>query len=187
MTGRHRAIGIAMALGATVGLVWVSTAQLTSHESEGVLRLTWSARPERIETCRPQTEEELAKLPAHMRQRVVCTGESATYRLQVRRNGRVLLDETVHGGGWRRDRPLYVFHELSQPPGVADISVMFDRLGALPAQSAASEVSPEGRFISDLPATLRLEETFRFRPGAVVLVTYDSRRRVLTAVPPESH
>jgi hypothetical protein len=121
-----------------------------------------------------------------MRQRVVCTGESAAYRLRVRRNGAVLVDEIVRGGGWRRDRPLYVFHELGQPAGDADITVTFERLGEPKAQDAATGLGADGRFISDLPAALTLEQPFHFRPGAVVLVTYDNGRRALTAVSSET-
>ena len=181
MNARHRLIGAVVAVAAAAGLAWASTATVTSR-SDPVLRLTWTARPERIENCRPQTDEELARLPAHMRQRVVCTGESAAYRLRVRRDGRVLVDEIVHGGGWRRDRPIYVFHELRQPEGDAQISVTFERLGDGPTEGTVTGLGADGRLVSDLPRVLTLDERFRFRSGTVTLVTFDSRRRALTPV-----
>ena len=186
MSRRDRVIGAAMAVAAATGLAWASTGIVKSTHDDAVLRLTWTARPERIETCRTQTAEELATLPVHMRQPVVCTGESAAYRLQVRRGDKVLLDEIVHGGGWRRDRPLYVFHDLPQSAGDADVNIRFERLGDGTVAHTTTGVSADGRFISDLPAVLTLEQRFRFRTGTVTLVTYDSERRALTAVLPES-
>src|SRR5690606_24552456 len=51
------------------------------------LRLSWSARPERIEVCRTLSAEELAARPVHMRREVECEGRSATYALQVAVDG----------------------------------------------------------------------------------------------------
>jgi hypothetical protein len=118
-----------------------------------------------------------------MRQPVICTGESAAYRLEVRRDGVVLADRVVHGGGWQRDRPLYVFQEIAQPAGDASISVRFDRIEPSPIARAPVRADASGRFASDLPDRLTLERRFHFRPGAVILVTYDSNRRALVTVP----
>jgi hypothetical protein len=184
MTRRRRIAGLMVALAATVALAWASTVPLRTHQNGmGILRLTWSARPERIETCRPQSEEELARVPAHMRRKVVCTGESARYRLQVSRDGALLLDESVQGGGWRHDRPLYVFHEIPQSPENAAIVVAFERIDhPAPAADATPQPRADGRFVSDLPASMRLERQLQFRPGAVVLVTYDPNRHALVVV-----
>ena len=54
---------------------------------EAWVRLSWSARPERVETCRRLTDAELADRPAHMRLRLECTGRFARYRLAVLTNG----------------------------------------------------------------------------------------------------
>jgi hypothetical protein len=189
MTSGRRIAGLMVALAGTVVVAWASTVPLRTRENGmGILRLTWSARPERIETCRPQTEEELARVPAHMRQKVVCTGESARYRLQVSRDGAVLLDEIVQGGGWRRDRPLHVFHEIAQAPGAAAIRIVFERIDhpTPPSDGTSSAAPPRpeagGRFVSDLPASITLEREFQFRSGAVSLVTYDAARHTLVVV-----
>ena len=168
-----RAIGFMVALAGTAGIVWTSNARLNPHSGDAMLRLTWSARPERFETCRAVTAEELASVPAHMRQPVVCEGESAAYRLQVRRNGTVLLDRIVHGGGWRRDRPLYVFEEMPQPPGDAVIGVTFERIDSGTAASAGAFPDPQRRLTSDLPPRLMIERQLRFRSRSVVLVVFD--------------
>ena len=107
--------------------------------AESVLRLTWTARPERVEDCRPQSEEALAKLPPHMRQAVICEGTTASYRLIVRREGAVLLDEIVRGGGIRHDRPLYVFREIRLPAGESTVGVQFDRIDRTTGQAQSGQ------------------------------------------------
>ena len=60
MTIADRAAGAALGLAAMVALVWGANAPITVHGSDqAILRLAWSARPERIESCRQQSEEEL--------------------------------------------------------------------------------------------------------------------------------
>ncbi len=129
VTRRDRIAGIALAVAVMAGLVWASNAPMaTNRDPEARLRLAWSARPERIEKCRQQSEEELARLPAHMRQPVACEGTTAEYRLQVRVDGALVADRVVHGGGLRRDRRLYVFEEVLLPAAEATVDVRFDRV-----------------------------------------------------------
>ncbi len=212
MTGLDRVLGLVAALAVTAGLWWASTARLTPDASvQAVLRLAWSARPERIEECRPQSEDALATLPAHMRQSLICEGTTATYALEVQRNGVVIARQTVQGGGWRHDRPLYVFSDLPMPAGEASIAVRFVRVTAGPASGrpdteapssapvllpdsvdpgrAGQSIDPDRRQREDderrrdrdeaVPASLTLDESIRFHPREVVLVTYDAERRAL--------
>ena len=112
-----------------MGIAWASNVRVTPYAShDGVLRLAWTARPERVEDCRLQSEEALAKLPPHMRQALICEGTTASYRLEVRREGTVIVDQIVHGGGLRHDRPLYVFRDIPLPAGEAAITVRFVRI-----------------------------------------------------------
>ena len=83
---------------------------------EAWVRLSWSARPERVETCRRLTDAELADRPAHMRLRLECTGRFARYRLAVLSDGVPLALDTVRGGGLRNDRPMHVLRELAVDP-----------------------------------------------------------------------
>ena len=180
MTRLPRAIGIGIALAATIGLRWTSTVELKPYQTDAaVLRLTWSARPERIETCRPLTESELANVPAHMRQTVVCEGDSASYRLEVRRDGVLILDDVVHGGGWNRDRPMHVFREIAQPAGDVAMRIEFTRI----ENTSPGENAPR-RQDAHVPAVLVLDDRFTFQPGRVVLVTYDADRQGLVAKTP---
>jgi hypothetical protein len=172
---------------AIAGLAWASHAPLaTKAASGGVLRLAWSARPERLETCREQSSEELAALPAHMRQPLVCEGFTASYRLEVLHDGRVIAEQVVRGGGLRQDRRLYVFRELAVPTGEADVTVRMTRVENPPAGSSAPRLNAQQASLAATaaPPDLSLTRRLRFAPGRVVLVTYDPDRRALKVVSP---
>lgn len=130
MIGLRRLPGLVLAAVAILALAASSRVRVPLHADDHArLRVAFSARPERIESCRTLSDEELATLPAHMRQRVVCEGVTAAYRMEIRRDG-VLIDTTVlRGGGLRRDRQLYVFRELLVPNGRATFEVRMTRLG----------------------------------------------------------
>ena len=81
-----RLAGVVVAIVAAASLRWSSVLSLgtrTSREHSAQLRLSLSARPERVERCRELSDEELARLPAHMRLRTQCEGYSARYRLAI--------------------------------------------------------------------------------------------------------
>ena len=205
MTGVLRVAGVLLALGATVGLTRASSVSLSPHGAQAVLRLAWTARPERIEDCRQQSDEELSKLPAHMRQSVSCVGTSATYRLEVRWNDRLIVQQTVRGGGLRHDRPLYVFRNIDLPPGDAAIRVAFQRVEPVTPPARPSTSSGERdeerhsptmgddrrrREIEErirgreeaIPPSLSVERNFHLESRKVVLVTYDADRRDLAVM-----
>ena len=207
MTAIDRAPGIVFAAAAAATLAWASSVPMTTHGSaDAVLRLAWSARPERIERCRRQTDEELAKVPRHMRQELVCEGASAQYRLVVRREGTVIADRVVRGGGLRQDRRLYVFQEFPLSPGEARVDVRFERVepegregrSASPdhARERDDDEEEEGgpgdeglrrrgdeeetrRRAGVVPRELSLTTRVRVGPREVVLVTYDENRQEL--------
>jgi hypothetical protein len=193
MTFLDRALAVGFGFAATAGIVWASTVSIPVHRSEqALLRLAWSARPGRIENCRQQSAEELAKMPAHMRQPVVCEGVPAEYRLTVRSGGRLVTDRLVRGGGLRQDRRLYVFEEVPLDPDDAAIQVRFDRLGSDPPVEASADdrsrtvapgsearLQPRGETV---PSHLVFEQRFRVRPREVILITYSPERRALVFV-----
>ena len=201
MTILDRAAGAALGLAAIAAVVAGANVPMTVHESEqAVVRLAWSARPERIESCRQQSEEELARLPAHMRQPVVCEGVSAQYRLTVRHEGRVVKDEIVHGGGLRQDRRIYVFHELPLDPGDVSIEVRFDRIDSdspsmtPPGKQREEQGKAEERHAGPgqraplqaggetVPPHLVFAERLHVRPREVILVTYAPEHRALVGI-----
>ena len=107
------------------------------------LRVAFSARPERIETCRRPTADELANLPAHMRQTEICEGSTARYRLEVRRGDSLLLSALVRGGGLRQDRRLYVLREVAVPSGRTIVDVRLTRIDT--TSRAGDERRDDGR------------------------------------------
>ena len=176
-----RTIGAACALAATAAIVLASNAPMTIHGSnQGVLRLAWSARPERVEVCREQSAEELAKLPAHMRQPLVCEGTSARYRLTVLHEGRLIAERVLHGGGVRQDRRLYVFHELPLDPGQTSIEVKVDRI-----DDPGANVNPRPKqpfAVETVPPNLSFARRVTIGPREVLLITYSPERRTLIAI-----
>lgn len=181
MTTIDRAAGAVVALAGMAAIVWAASAPITIHGSDhAILRLAWSARPERIENCRQQTEEELARVPAHMRQPIVCEGVSAQYRLTVRHDGMEVANRTVHGGGLRQDRRIYIFDELPLEPGDRTIEVRFERIdSAFRVPQVAASGQPGGE---TLPPQLALVRQFHVEPREVILITYSPERRALVGI-----
>jgi hypothetical protein len=173
----QRSLGALLAILTTVALAWASRAPMTIHSSpDAMLRLAWSARPQRIEKCRQLSEEELAKIPQHMRQPVTCEGVNARYRLQVRVDGALVADRLVQGGGLRRDRRLYVFEEVPVAPREASIDVRLDRVDVEGAPTTEAKADR-----GEVPPHLAYTGRRQFLPRTVILVTYDPVQRVLTA------
>ena len=191
-----RAAGVVLGVAVVVVLVFAANAPITVHGSEqALLRLAWSMRPERVERCRQQSEEELARLPAHMRQPVICEGASAQYRLTVRHDGVVAAERIIHGGGLRQDRRIYVFHELPLDPGEGTIEVRFElidpRIDPDAADTVQRETDHDDRQVErkdrqaageTVPPHLILTQRLQIRPREVILVTYSPERRALAVI-----
>ena len=179
MTTLDRAAGAVLVFAAMAAIVWGASAPITVHGSDqAMLRLAWSARPERIENCRQLSEEELARVPAHMRQPVACEGASAEYRLTVRHDGIVVADRTVHGGGLRQDRRIYIFDELPLDPGDGTIEVRFDRIDS----NAPGKTVPANDHADRVPPHLAFVQRLRIEPREVILVTYAPEQRALVGI-----
>jgi len=142
----------------------------TEREAGAIVRLAWRARGERVRDCRRVTPEELAKLPVHMRQEVVCEGRVLPYRLVVDLDDSAVVNHLIHGAGAREDRPLYVFQDLTARPGVHRIFVRFTLEGR-PQEHDETRLST--------PPRLALDTTLSLAPHRVLLVTYDEEREQL--------
>jgi hypothetical protein len=197
-----RVAGVVVAVAAAMALRWssvLSSGIRTSREHSAQLRLSLSARPERVERCRELSDEELARLPAHMRLRTQCEGYSARYRLAITVDGRQLAAVTLRGGGLRRDRPLHVFQEHDVAPGRQRVTVEIVRVEQ--STAAAQDTTTTGAVVTDtllggraereraersrrvaeaMPARLALDTTITLVPGGVALITFDRNTRRLT-------
>lgn len=192
MTAAARLLGALVAGAAALALAAASAIPLRANPTpHAMLRVAFSARPERVESCRTLSADELADVPQHMRQRVVCEGTTARYRLEVRHDDTLLVSAELRGGGLRHDRQLYVLRELRVPSGRATVEVRLSRIdtAAAPASAAPSDGEPSReadqrrrRMADEVPATLVLRETVTLAPREVLLVTYDQGARRLRAV-----
>jgi hypothetical protein len=193
------AAGIPTVAGLAI-MAFASGVPVAYHREDAArLRLSWSARPERIEVCRQVSDSELAQREEHMRQRVECTGTFASYALTVDVDGRSVGETVIRGAGLRHDRPLYLLRDYSVPAGQHRVQVRVVRreqtdndaaafaaavvpdadtgLYAGRAQREASERSRRAR--AAIPAMLVLDTVFAFAPRQVALVIFNSERRVL--------
>jgi hypothetical protein len=179
VTGAGKGAALAAAVAGALAVAWLSRAPLRLRASDdALLRLAFSARPERVERCTTRTDEELAAVPAHMRQRVACEGAAARYRLVVRRDGVTLADEVVTGAGARHDRPLYVLRDFPTHPGAHRVEVTFERM-----DSTVADARRRGEAV---PPRLAFEGTHALAPRTALLITYDVERRALVARAPEA-
>ena len=178
-----RVVGIAAAVAVTFGISGLSRMPVASSTSDqALLRLAWRARPERIERCVTQSPDALAALPPHMRQATRCEGVSATYRLEVRHNDRIVAERLVEPGGLRRDRPLYVFLEIPVPAGEANLGIGFVRVGGSVGNASDDEGESRDALREAVPASLRWDKRLHFAPGQVRVISYDPERRQLIEV-----
>ena len=197
MSRGRRVVAWGVALLATLGLAALSRATWRAYpEPSGAFRLTWSARPEQIETCRRLSEAELVERPVHMRQEVMCEGASATYRLQVWLGERQVDDEVLRGGGLRSDRPIYVLRDYPAPPGTYRLRVEMRRVESVAEDTTGAgadtgmsldrgvreEEERRRRRLEAVPAELLLDETVVLAARQVTLVTWDAETRRLRVV-----
>lgn len=200
----HTAARWFFSIAATAGLLLVmvraSAAPVSMRNAESArLRLSWSARPERIETCRTLSAAELEEREEHMRQRVECEGRFATYALRVTLDGQLLHQSVVRGAGFRHDRPLYVLREVDVTPGTHRIRISFARrektdndasafarvtspgvdTGLFAGRAEREGVEHERRARAAIPASLALDTTLTFTAGNVIIASLDPEHGTL--------
>jgi hypothetical protein len=193
------AVALATAVGLAL-LAYAAAVPLAYHPQDAArLRLSWSARPERIEVCRQVSAEEQARREEHMRLRVECEGRFATYALRVDVDNRAIGETVIHGAGLRHDRPLFLLKDYPVPAGRHRVRVMLTRREKLDNDTAASNAAVvpdadtglyagraqreaterERRARAAIPPSLVLDTAFVFAPRHVALVTFNAERRVL--------
>lgn len=206
MNSRNAARVIFAVIGAAVALAALaraSTAPLPYHDDDAArIRLSWSARPERIEVCRTLSQKELEEREEHMRQRVECNGRFATYALLVTIDGRRAVNTVVRGAGLRHDRSAYLLRDIDLPSGVHHVVISFTRREKTDDDAAAfapvaSAVNDTGLFAgrasreaveharrarAAVPARLVLDTTITLDPLQVAVVTFNHESRVLELI-----
>jgi hypothetical protein len=161
-------VGTAVAFGIMMGAAFLSRVPLSLRGSDGaVLRLSWRTDPVAVEACRLRTDEELARLPVHMRTPTVCSGAARPYVLRVLVDRRERLHDTIVAAGAREDRPLYVFREIGITPGAHELEVAY-----APLMRGGTGSPAQG-------PSLAWNGSITARTGRVVLVTLDTAGRSL--------
>ncbi len=187
-----RAIGVLIAFAALLGMSYASSASMgLGDRGDAFIRLSIAARPERIETCRTVSDQELAKVAPQMRQRVICEGTTARYQLQVHRNEELLLSQMLRGGGLRHDRRMYVLHDIRVPRGPSTVRASIVRIDTVAATTDSSTAGDDdeqarrqrGREAA-IPAEVRVETTGDVASGEVLLIMYEPEQRRLVARQP---
>jgi len=195
------ALGLALSFGAGLLMAALSQAPLADRAAnDALIRLTVGGRPERIEQCRRLSDEELASVPAHMRQRVKCEGTTASYRLALQVDGLETLRDSLVGGGIRHDRPIHLFREVTVAPGAHRIELRIARVETIRPDSAREpgdstigaavtpdrarrEAEEQARARREaLPATLELGTDLTLEAGEVALIVYDPETRRLAVM-----
>ena len=206
--GRTAGGVIAGVIGGAVALAAIAAGSATpvtlASGDAARLRVSWTARPERIETCRRLSDEELAQRSEHMRQRMECEGGFATYAIEVEVDGQRVEQSVVRGGGLRNDRPIHYLREFDVAPGEREVEVKLVRREADSARDNGEdeddEDDDEDRGISAeravrereerrrrertaLPARVELDTTLTIAGGQVAVITFDPARQEFVVVP----
>ncbi len=187
-------VGGTLAVAVTIGIALLSSLPYTAEPNpRAVVRLSWRVLGEQVQECRRLTPEELAQLPAHMRQEVQCEGRVAPYRLTVLVDGVLADSGLVRASGAREDRPIYVFREIEVEPGEHRLEIAFvsqrpedagpatGEAPADPGAGAASDTAPlsAARRAVPAPSELRLDVSLEFDSREIALVAYDPDLREL--------
>ena len=139
MSARRLVTSGVASIGGLALLAALSATTVPYHAREAArLRLSWSARPERIEVCRTLSDEEMARVAEHMRQRMSCVGEFASYTLRIDVDGTLIDESVIRGAGLRHDRPLYLLRDYSVPPGTHRFRMSLTRREALNTDSVSA-------------------------------------------------
>ena len=160
---------IATSIGLALIVAGLTRVPAAPSPGSGLLRLSIRLVGQSEKTCQTPTSEELAKIPKHMRAAEICTYRALTYQLKLNIDGKEYLNEQVHPGGFKRDRPIYVSREIEIEAGEHEIGFSLE-----PLESTNPEV-----------VRLDLRKRVEFKPGRVALIHYSPNEK--KAVLKEAH
>lgn len=150
------------------------------------LRLSWRVPAEPELTCRIRTPEELARLPAHMREEEVCERRALPYRLRLTVNDSTLDDRLLGGRNARTERRLDVHGRFTLPPGRHAVRLELAREGGStagsPREHNRSTETPTHALPPTAPIRLSLDTTLTFMNGEALVVTYDDHAGRLVVI-----
>ncbi|QEA13322.1 hypothetical protein [Comamonas flocculans] len=122
------------------------------------IKVSFLHHGQRVEECRPYTEEEKAKMAPNMRKSMKCGRERSPVHIEVDIDGQQVLSHTAVPAGLSRDGASTMYRRLNVPAGEHRITVRFkDRMS-----------SPE--------PTQQLEKTVALKSAQVLVIDYDQSR-----------
>jgi hypothetical protein len=163
----RRSTALLVAIGAVWAVESLGRAEVGEDPRMGAIRVALRSAQARVETCRDRSEEELARLPAHMRTPRACEEVAVDYRLSLEVDGRQEFTGVLSHSGLRRTRPLVFDRLLLLPPGERRMRV---------------ELVPATPFAGDEAAALpRVQWTgaVTVEPGRIALLEVGHRTVVL--------
>jgi hypothetical protein len=142
---------------ATIG--WFSNYPRYRHlpPDQALLKLSFSHPGQLVSECRRRTPEELAALPANMRNPMDCPRERSPVTVELALDGSVLARREIQPAGLSRDGPSTVYARFPVPAGSHHLSVRLndsvrepgfaftraERLDITPGQIVVVDFSPQ--------------------------------------------
>jgi hypothetical protein len=158
-----RGAAVVVTLGAAWGLAVLSALPMPGEPpAHALLRLDWRLRGEEAGDCLRPTQADLDALPPHMRNPNACLGALPPYHLRLWVDDQLAIDDVVHGGGARQDRPLTVYRDVPVEPGLRRLRAEFVRAAPDERNSTMSQTRPA--------TALEASGEARLAPGQVLLV-----------------
>lgn len=90
------------------------------------LALSFKHPGKATQRCRTPSPEELEAMPIHMRQPQICDRQRAAVRVQLRVDGRTLLDHSYEPRGLWGDGNSVAFEQVDAPPGRHRVEIALD-------------------------------------------------------------
>lgn len=160
----HLAMGGAVSLLFFACVAWLSAAPAwrSAPPDTALLRLSFTHSGDRSANCRDRTAEELAKLPANMRQTQVCDRRRPPIYVELEIDGIRVYAEEVPPSGLAGSGPSRLYERLLLPAGTHEVTV---RMRDNPATAGFDyeatrriDLAPEQSFVIDF----RNEDGFVF-------------------------
>lgn len=114
---RHLVAGVAMTLALVLGTAVLSVWPGWQSLAPGMAVLRLSFTHSGVRNCRDRTTEELARLPANMRDDQICDRRRATVRIAMDIDGRPVLDTDLAPSGLAGSGPSRIYHRFELPAG----------------------------------------------------------------------
>ncbi len=144
-------------------IAWGSQLEFGKSPESAFLRLSARLPSQVRQNCRVASPEELAALPAHMRQPQICDQKHIEYQLLVKVDGQALDSRVVSGGGLHAEKAAFVEDEFKLALGEHQLEITL-----IPS-------APELR----TDYSYELKESLAAELGRVYLVTLDSGQKRL--------